>query len=98
MLSVCLDAHEPYSQEVTVEGLHPIALNSITNNTGASINVVGYLEDGNYIDFQSLTISNPTTAGTIVIDYEDCNGTAQKTIYISEGDCCWLGDLVQLNS
>ena len=98
IINACLDSHEPLSVYVSVNGLHPIALNSIINDTGASIIIEGYQEDGSYIDFTAITISNPTTVGTIVIDYEDCNGIAQKTIYITEGDCCWLGDLVQLNS
>jgi len=98
IINECFDIPALLSTYVTVNGLHPIALNSITNNTGAGIIIEGYQEDGNYIDFTAITITNPTTAGTIVINYEDCNGIAQKTIYITEGDCCWLGDLVQLNS
>lgn len=97
---VCLDIDNPELQqyELFVEGLHPIALHSITNDTGASLDVNGYLEDGNYIDFQSIIITNPTSAGTIVIEYEDCDGVKNKTLYIQEADCCWLGDFIQLNS
>lgn len=97
-IAPCLDAHEPFSVEVSVNGLHPISLESISNDTGASIVINGHEEDGAYVDFQSIEIFNPTSAGTIVLTYEDCNGVAQKTIYVTEGDCCWLGDLIELNS
>ena len=97
-ISPCLDGTEPSHTEVTVTGLHPIALNSISNDTGASIVINGHEEDGEYVDFQSVEIFNPTSEGTIVLTYEDCSGVYQKTIYVTAGDCCWLGDLVQLNS
>lgn len=100
VFSVCLDEGNPELQQLTLEvtGLHPIALNNITNNTGASIDINGYQEDGNYIDFNSIVITNPTAVGTIVIEYEDCDGVKNKTLYIQEMDCCWLGDFIQLNS
>ncbi len=97
---VCLDEDNPELQQynLVVNGLHPIALHSITNNTGASIEIDGYQEDGSYVDFNSILITNPTSVGTIVIEYEDCDGVKNKTLYIQEADCCWLGDFIQLNS